>query len=436
MRRKIGDCNSLVILTVVGLFLQMLLPSRTTLAAQPFSQDHRLDLKVFSGRECYPDNLVAADLNGDGRIDLAVTGFCKGFAIFLADNTQPPQAGRFLPPREVRLPDSAIGMAVIPRKNKANPFIVVSNCSNPDTQSRPPILQIVSMESLKVIKTLPTGGKAPDDIAVADFNGDGFQDMVVGHWMQGTLSLLLGREEEASFQIPAALSPQRVSVGDEHWQIVPADFNKDGNLDVAFLVWTFKRDGSRVAAVDILFGDGKGGFDSSSLKTYPVDMEARSLAVADLNGDGNLDIAVANPGSGLKEDGSVLLLFGDGKGEFTPKLLTASDLGGGLLAPQGIVAADFDGDGKPDLAVASRPVSQEGRISILHNEGEGRFSLTNGQVLLLGPRSKVSNLSFRPLIAADLNGDGTPDLAVTNQELNTITIFFNNSQRPAKTANR
>ena len=141
---------------------------------------------------------------------------------------------------------------------------------------------------------------------------------------------------------------------------------------------------------------------------------------------------MANPGSGLKEDGSILLLFGDGAGGFTPQKLTAAGLGGGLLAPQGIVAADFDGDGRIDLALATRPVTQEGRLYILQNEGKGRFSLKKGQTLLLGLRSKVSNLSFRPLIATDLNGDGAPDLAVTNQELNAVSIFFNGSARTMK----
>jgi len=406
----------------------------TSLAAQPFSQPQRIDIKVFSGNDCYPDNLVAADLNGDGLIDIAATGFCRRFAVLFADASQPLHAGRFLSPKEVRLPDSAIGMAVIPSKTKALPFLVFSNCANPDSIPRQPRLQVVSMETFKVVQDFPSGGKAPDDIAVADFNSDGLLDLLVGHWKGGTLSLLLGKEG-GGFQVPANPSPQRISIGTEHWKIIPADFNNDGKLDVAFVVWTSSSDvKGRKGAVVVLLGDGKGGFDLSTMKSYPVDPETRSLAVADLDGDGKLDIAAANPGSGTKEDGSVLLLFGDGKGGFQPKTLTASDLGGGLLGPQGIVAADFDGDGRPDLALASRPLREEGHLYVLHNKGEGRFSLADGQALPLGPGSRVSQLGFRPIIAADLNGDGMPDLAVTNQELKTVSIFFNTTHTPMKSA--
>lgn len=427
MKKKKFSPVSLVVSPVVGWFLCVtaVVAAQPFASAQerPFSQDRRVDLQVFTGKDCYPDNLVAADLNADGRTDLAVTGFCQRFAVFFADPAQ--EAGRFLPPKEVRLSDSVIGMAVLPRKTKGPPFLVVSNCSNPDTQTRPPILQIVSMETLKVIKTLPSGGKAPDDIAVADFNKDGLPDLLVGHWKEGTLSLLLGQKDEGSFQAQAAPSPLRVSIGDEHWQVEARDFNHDGRMDAAFIVWTFGRGNVKEAAVAVLLGNRKGELDPSSLTTYPVDREARSLAVADLDRDGALDIAVPNPGSGRTEDGSLLLLFGKGNGEFLPKTLTAEAIGGGLLAPQGIVAADFDGDGRPDLATASRPVTQEGRLYVLRNAGQGRFSLSSGQTLSLGLKGKVSNLSFQPLIAADLNGDGAVDLAVTNQEANTVSVFFN-----------
>lgn len=391
-------------------------------SSQPFSQERRLDLPVFTGKGCYPTNLVAADLNGDGRTDLAVTGFCNRFAVFFAD---PKQPGRFLRPREVTVPTSAIGIAVLPTKTKGLPLLVVSNCANPDTLPRKPLLHFVSTKSLEVIETLPSGGKAPDDIAVADFNGDGLTDMVVGHWKEGVLSLLLGKDGEASFQVPPSPSPQRITIGDELWQVVARDFNKDGKIDVAFVVWTFGPGKSRKVQLAILPGNGQGGFDAPSVKTFPLDQEARSLAVADFDGNGALDIAVANPGSGFKEDGSVLLLFGDGSGAFTSKILATSTLGGGLLAPQGIAAADLDGDGSPDLVVAGRPATQDGRLTVLYNDGGGNFSLTRSQPLALGRKDKVSNLSFQPLIIADLNGDGMLDIAVANNDANTVSIFFN-----------
>ncbi|HLG22111.1 MAG TPA: VCBS repeat-containing protein, partial [Candidatus Manganitrophaceae bacterium] len=178
------------------------------------------------------------------------------------------------------------------------------------------------------------------------------------------------------------------------------------------------------------------GFALSAMKAYPVHREARSLAVADFDGNGALDIAVANPGSALKEDGAVSLFLGDGRGEFKSTIHPSpSPSGGGqkeegLLAPQGIASADFDGDGRPDLVVANRPVRKNGQLTILYNDGAGRFSLGRSQILPLGPRSKVSTLSFQPLVSADLNGDGAPDIAVANNDANTVSVFFN-MRRPS-----
>ncbi len=390
----------------------------------PSSQQRRLELPVFAGKDCYPTNLVAADLNADGWPDLAVTGFCNRFAVFFAD---PKRPGTFLPPREIRVPTSAIGMAVLPRKTKGPPLIVVSNCANPDAIPRQPLLHVVSMENFEVIETIPSGGKAPDDIAVADFNSDGLQDLVVGHWKEGVLSLLLGQEREGKFRVPTNPSPQRVVVGDEHWQVVARDFDRDGKMDVAFPVWTFRGgEANKKAELVVFRGDGRGGLDPVPLKNFPLDKEARSLAVADFDRNGTLDIAVANPGSGLREDGGILLLSGDGAGDFRP--VEGSEKALGLLAPQGIAAADLDGDGSPDLVVASRPVTRDGQVTILYNDGVGHFSLSHSQALSFGPQARVSNLSFQPLITADLDRDGAPEIIVANNEGNTISIFFN--QRP------
>lgn len=423
----------LVIVVAAILFPRHVALSAKEMAVPPllFSEGRRLELPVFSKFGCFPTNLVAADLNADGHTDLAVSGFCNRFAVFYAD---PENTPKFHPPREIEVPTSAIGMAVLPAKGKEHPLLVVSNCANPDTINRQPLLHAVSMKSLEVIETFPSGGKAPDDIAVGDFNGDGMDDLIVGHWKDGVLSVLLGEKGLGKFRVPADSSPQRLVFGDEHWQLLARDFNRDGKVDVATVVWTFGAGNAKKAELQILFGDGQGGFSLSSKKAFSVDPEARSLASADFDGNGTLDIAVANPGSGLKEDGGIALFFGDGKGNFFPtRSLDASgksggnEIIGGLLAPQGISAADFDGDGAPDLAVASRPVSQPGRMTILYNTGKGYFSSARRQNLMLGGKHKVSPLSFQPLITSDMDGDGRVDIVMANNDANTITVFYNNT---------
>ncbi|HEX9756745.1 MAG TPA: FG-GAP-like repeat-containing protein [Nitrospiria bacterium] len=387
-------------------------------------------MPVFKDKRCFPTNLVATDLNGDGLADLAVTGFCNRFAVFFSD---PKNPGNFKPPKEIKVPTSAIGMAVFHSEGSRFPFIVVSNCANPDSIPQKPLLHIVSMETFKVINTMPSGGKAPDDIAIADFNGDGLNDFAVGHWKEGVLSVLLGKKKGGGFISPQKNSPQYISIGDEHWQVEARDFDNDQKMDIASVVWTFKNGEARKADLLILPGNGKGGFSSSRAKTFPLDREARSFSVADFDRDGFEDIAVANPGSGLKGDGSISFLFGKKGGHFDHRLFPPlarkeSDIGGatgGLLAPQGIATADLDGDGAFDLVTASRPVNQNGRVIILYNNGKGDFSFARSQILQLGRKEIVSNLSFEPLIITDLNQDGAPDIAVANTNANTVSIFFN-----------
>jgi hypothetical protein len=134
--------------------------------------------------------------------------------------------------------------------------------------------------------------------------------------------------------------------------------------------------------------------------------EASSVAVADLNGDGKADIVVTNCGGcygppGIGQNGSVGVLLGNGDGTFEPAVTYDS---GGLI-PVFVAVADLNGDGKPDLAVVNR---NSANIGVLLGNGDGTFqpAMTYGS----------GDGSFSPLlvVVADLNGDGKPDLVVAN----------------------
>jgi hypothetical protein len=141
--------------------------------------------------------------------------------------------------------------------------------------------------------------------------------------------------------------------------------------------------------------------------TFGTHLAPISIAVADFNGDGNLDIATAN-----RSSNDISVLLGNGNGTFAKAVNYSAGTGG--PDPVSIIAADVNGDGKPDLIVADLGTKS---ISVFINTGTGTF---NAAV-----KYTVGN-SPSAVAVADLNGDGSPDIAVTNSADNTVTVLFNN----------
>jgi hypothetical protein len=136
-----------------------------------------------------------------------------------------------------------------------------------------------------------------------------------------------------------------ISLGQSLSTIVTADFNSDGELDLAVT-------DSGGNAVIIMLGNGDGTFGAPT--TIPVGSGPDAIIAADFNNDGKPDLAVANYG-----DGTITLLLGNGDGTFTRAAGSPYAVGNG---PFQIAAADFNGDGKLDLAVAN---VTDGTVSIL-----------------------------------------------------------------------
>jgi uncharacterized protein (TIGR03437 family) len=199
-----------------------------------------------------------------------------------------------------------------------------------------------------------------------------------------------------SHRAPAAVSQSVETLG----FITTADFNGDGKLDLA------------VADIDsgsvtVFLGDGSGGFSPAPGSPFPVGTTPVSIAVGDFGGDGKLDLAVANAGSA-----NVTLLLGDGKGGFSPAPASPFAVGSG---PRSLVAADFNGDGALDIAIAN---SMDGTVSVLLGDGMGGFAPCTGSPFAAG-NNPLS------VAAADFNGDGKPDVAVANQAGNNVTVLLN-----------
>jgi hypothetical protein len=146
---------------------------------------------------------------------------------------------------------------------------------------------------------------------------------------------------------------------------------------------------------------------------YPAGEVPNSVAVADFNGDGNLDLAVANVGEYPFDPGTdVTVLLADGKGGFEAPIRY-----GRGRNPFSVVAGDFNGDGKPDLAVAYSLSNDggPGYVTVLLNNGDGTFQWSANYATGDAPRS---------LAVGDFNGDGNLDLVVTNFLATTVSILL------------
>jgi hypothetical protein len=244
-------------------------------------------------------------------------------------------------------------------------------------------------------------------VAIGDVNGDGRLDFVTNNSARaGSVSVLLGNGRGRFTEAPG--SPVAVSDGPQ--SVAVADFNNDGKLDLAVTNWLSDN-------VSILLGNGNGGFKPAHGSPIAVGQQPWSVAVGDFNHDGRPDLATAN-----QQSGDVSVLLGSGAGRFTPAPGSPFAASGGS---RWLVVGDFDKDGKPDLAVANR----SGGVLILLGNGAGGFTLAPGSPFA------VHNAASS-LVAGDFNQDGRLDLATTNFRSKSVSVFLGNGKGGFKRAKR
>ncbi len=241
-------------------------------------------------------------------------------------------------------------------------------------------------------------------MATGDFNDDGDLDLAVafgdnGGTDPGGIDVLLGNGN-GTFQPPVEYAAGYINIGD----LVAGQFSKDGHLDLAVTNYG-------VGTVTVLMGNGDGTFGAPT--SFQAGADALSIAMGDFNGDGNLDLAV-NSDTFDPSDTSVAVLLGNGNGTFGAPSFYAAGNG-----PQSVVAGDFNGDGKLDLAVAELDSGSANYVYILSGNGDGTF----------GPPQElfsVQGSSDDPtLVAADFLGNGRLDLAETTFD-DLVTVLLQN----------
>ncbi len=391
---------------IVVLFITILI----TLAALAVAQAapvHFANAVSYNSGGSIPYSVVVADVNGDGKPDLVVANECAapycafGSVGVLLGNGD----GTFQPATAFYSGGQSWSLAVADVNLDGKPDIVVlTTCDGcggyGDTQLS--VLLGNGDGTFQAPVSYSSGGGLPiygGSVAIADVNSDGKPDLVVTN-RGGTVGVLLGNGD-GTFQAAVNYS----AGGSNPVSVVVGDVNGDGRLDLVVA----NRDSS---SVSVLLGNGDGAFQVpvsySSGGEYP-----QSVAIGDLNGDGNLDLVVANGCRiGKCLNGEVSVLLGNGDGTFQ----SPTSFNSVPRYAYSVAIADVNGDGKPDLVIASGcppyppyyfdGCSYPGVVSVLPGNGDGTFQ---------APVNYYPG-GWDPLSVsiADVNADSRPDLLVTS----------------------
>src|SRR2546429_114664 len=192
---------------------------------------------------------------------------------------------------------------------------------------------------------------------------------------------------------PSFAAARTFDAGKGAWSLAVGDFNGDGKPDLAVANHACSNCSSAFSgSFSVLLGNGDGTFQSAV--NYDAGTDPVSVAVGDFNGDGKPDLAVVNSGST-----NVALLLGKGDGTFQSAVNYDTSTG---TNPNSVAIRDFNGDSKPDLAVANYDPSSK-KVSVLLGNGNGTFQSAVNFSLAAEPYS---------VAASDFNGDGNEDLAI------------------------
>jgi len=292
------------------------------------------------------------------------------------------------------------------------------------------------------LSSSPSIGSFVRSVTAADVNNDGKPDLIAARGSASTL-VIYTNSGGGNFGSNATYS-----VGSFPYQVIAADVNNDGKPDLI----TANNSGK---SLTVLTNDGNGGFVLASTLSLGSPSAPYSVAAADFNGDGRLDLVCANSQSAsftvwTNSGGGIFVsnvsfsvgtpqmtvpqwvttadVNGDGKPDIIGAcnnsgtylfLWTNNGAGGFVSVPMPyissgiscVVAADVNGDGKPDLVVLSS------QVIVLTNNGSGGFALSGSYPVGATPYA---------VVAADVNGDGAVDIVSCNQGNNTLTVLTNN----------
>lgn len=337
----------------------------------------------FNGAKTYlvgntPNAVVAVDLNGDGKLDIAVANLSGTLSILLGNGDGTFQtADTFTAGTQIQL------LTAADLNGDTKPDLIISDSTLTSTQVG--VLKNNGDATFGPVQMLP-GITNASSFAVSDVDGDLKTDIVVGDIGATVVHVFKGKGD-GTFHSPLDFGPFGSAA-----PIHIADFNVDGKPDLA-ITTSF--------GFNLWLGNGDGTFQLPvfvSIGFFPT------ISPGDLNQDGKTDVAAFTRDI-FKRNTFFTTRLGNGDGTFQPS--KSIGMASGRLS----LLADFDGDRVPDLVAEGA-----GSVFVWINHGDATFQ---------APLSVPGGATSAGIAAADLNGDGATDLIVTNPEQNTVSVLLN-----------
>jgi hypothetical protein len=340
-----------------------------------------------------PQDVVTVDFNNDGKLDLATSSYDNSTGDGSVSVLLGNGNGSFQPARTFATGPYTFSLAA--GDFNADGKIDLATANNGGSENN----------DVSILPGNGDGTFAPAvglsdpyawSITAGDMNADGKLDLVTtadDGWGYDAVSLLLGNGD-GSFAAPITYD----SYYGQIFSPTLADFNGDGRVDVAVAGW-------QMYGAIVYLGNGDGTLQDPVFYENNTIAGSNSITAGDFNADGKIDLVTSNY---MTDSATVFLGSGDGTFIVPPRTFGAG------AAPGSATAADVNADGKLDLIVTNQ--SSTGGISVLLGDGLGG---------LAAPITISTAVSASSVVIADFSGDGRPDAAATNLGSSSVAILLN-----------
>ena len=365
----------------------------------------KVDFSISTG----PFSAAIGDIDGDGKPDLVIANFGTstnpGNTVSILRNIGNGMVS-FSTKVDFTTGANPVSLSIGDIDGDGKPDLAITNYGSNGNGNTVSILRNTGSSGFvnfasKVDFTVGTGSRS---VAIGDIDGDGKPDLAIANYSISTVSVLrnTGSSGTISFatkvDFATGSSPRFVAIG---------DLDGDSKPDLAI---------ANGNSVSVLRKMGNIGTISFANKVdFSIGSSSLSLAIGDIDADGRLDLVVSsfnNLVSVLRNTGS------SGTINFATKVDFATGTN-----PQSLAIGDFDGDGKLDLAIANYGSTGIGStVSVLQN------SCSNGTISFAAKVDFTTSIGPYSLVICDIDGDGKPDLATVNYNSNSISVLRNNPQ--------